>query len=76
MDDFTRQSMKEHGDDIASTVAGYRSYMSDALVFTKKAFNDEDSILLELENTNITKLDINRLSRYMVYVYPVTIETL
>ena len=37
---------------------------------------DEDSILLELENTNITKLDINRLSRYMVYVYPVTIETL
>ena len=42
MDDFTRQSMKEHGDDIASTVAGYRSYMSDALVFTKKAFNDED----------------------------------
>ena len=37
---------------------------------------DEDSILLELDNTNITKLDINRLSRYMVYVYPVTIETL
>ena len=41
-------------DDIASTVAGY-SYMSDALVFTKKAFNDEDSILFG----GSTKFDTN-----------------
>ena len=38
--------------------------------------HNEDSILLELENTSITKLDINRIIRYMVYVYPVTIEPL
>ena len=55
MDDFTRQAMKEHGTDIASTVAGYRSYLSDALVFTKKAFNDEDSILFG----GSTKFDTN-----------------
>ena len=55
MDDFTKAQMKEHGQDIAHTVAGYRSYLSDALVFTKKAFNDEDSILF----AGSTKFDTN-----------------
>ncbi len=38
--------------------------------------NNEERILLELENTGITKLDINRIIRYLVYVYPVTIDPL
>ena len=55
MDDFTKAQMKEHGEDIAATVAGYRSYLHDALRFTKKAFNDEDSILF----AGSTKFDTN-----------------
>ncbi len=55
LDDFTVGEMKKHGTDIAHTVAGYRSYLSDALVFTKKAFNDEDSILF----AGSTKFDTN-----------------
>ena len=47
--------MKKHGQDIAATVAGYRSYLSDALNFTKRAFNDEDSILF----AGSTKFDTN-----------------
>ena len=47
--------MKEQGADMVSTMAGYRSYLSDALVFTKKAFNDEDSILF----AGSTKFDTN-----------------
>ena len=39
----------------SSTVAGYRSYLHDALRFTKKAFNDEDSILF----AGSTKFDTN-----------------
>ena len=38
--------------------------------------SNEENILLELENTGITKLDINRIIRYMIYVYPVTIDPL
>ena len=55
LDDYTKQVMKEQGDDMVSTMAGYRSYLSDALVFTKKAFNDEDSILF----AGSTKFDTN-----------------
>ena len=55
LDDFTKAQMKEHGTDIAHTVAGYRSYLHDALRFTKKAFNDEDSILF----AGSTKFDTN-----------------
>ena len=36
--------MKAHGEDITTNIAGYKSYLSDALRF-KKAFNEEDSIL-------------------------------
>ena len=55
LDDYTKQVMKEQGTDMVSTMAGYRSYLSDALVFTKKAFNDEDSILF----AGSTKFDTN-----------------
>ena len=55
LDDFTKSEMKKHGTDIAATVAGYRSYLSDALNFTKRAFNDEDSILF----AGSTKFDTN-----------------
>ena len=55
LDDFTKAEMKNHGQDITHTVAGYRSYLSDALTYTKKAFNDEDSILF----AGSTKFDTN-----------------
>ena len=55
LDDYTKQVMKEQGEDMVSTMAGYRSYLSDALTFTKKAFNDEDSILF----AGSTKFDTN-----------------
>ena len=55
MDDYTASQMKAHGEDITTTVAGYKSYLSDALRFTKKAFNDEDSILF----AGSTKFDTN-----------------
>ena len=38
--------------------------------------SNEENILLELENTGITKLDINRIIRYIVYVYPISIDPL
>lgn len=38
--------------------------------------NEEEAILLELENTTISKLDINRFNRYLENVYPVTITPL
>ena len=37
---------------------------------------NEASILLELDNTGITKLDINRFSRYLESIYDVTIPAL
>ena len=55
MDEYTASQMKEHGEDMVTTVAGYKSYLSDALRFTKKAFNDEDSILF----AGSTKFDTN-----------------
>ena len=45
LDDITREQVKAQGDEALATMAGYRSYLSDALTFMKKAFNDEDSIL-------------------------------
>ena len=38
--------------------------------------NDEEAILLELQNTTISKLDINRFNRYLENVYPVSIPPL
>ena len=37
---------------------------------------NESDILLELENTGISKLDVNRFSRYLESVYQVTIPSL
>ena len=45
-------------------------------VLVQQYNNDEKSILIELQNTSITKLDINRFNRYLENVYPVTIPPL
>ena len=55
MDDFTKIQMKEQGEDALATIAGYKSYLSDAVTFMKKSFNDEDSILF----AGSTKFDTN-----------------
>jgi hypothetical protein len=44
-------------------------------LLTRHNYN-EASILLELDNTGITKLDINRFSRYLESIYDVTIPAL
>ena len=55
MDEYTKASMREQGDEALATIAGYRSYLSDAVTFMKKSFNDEDSILF----AGSTKFDTN-----------------
>jgi hypothetical protein len=55
MDDFTKAQMREQGDEALATIAGYRSYLSDAVTFMKKSFNEEDSILF----AGSTKFDTN-----------------
>ena len=55
MDEYTKASMREQGDQALATIAGYRSYLSDAVTFMKKSFNDEDSILF----AGSTKFDTN-----------------
>ena len=54
----------EHG---AGIMAGYKNYLTDAITFMKKSFNDEDSILFGGStkfDTNTKALGTGKIAKY------------